>query len=51
LIKSESQTGRILEKKARPLFSEAGTSTFSFDEGHVLYSKLRPYLNKVVRPE
>lgn len=46
----ESQTGRILSKKRiRP--AEAGSSTFAFDENHVLYSKLRPYLNKVVRPD
>ena len=46
----ESQTGRILEKK-RTVASEAGSSTFRFDENNVLYSKLRPYLNKVVRPD
>ena len=41
----EKNTGRILEKKR-------GVSTTSnknkFEEGFVLYSKLRPYLNKVV---
>jgi type I restriction enzyme S subunit len=46
----ESQTGRIL-KKVRARVSDAGTSTFAFDEKHVLYSKLRPYLNKVARPD
>jgi type I restriction enzyme S subunit len=46
----ESQTGRILEKKRAPA-SQGGVSTFAFDENHVLYSKLRPYLNKVVRPD
>ena len=45
----ESQTGRILERKLAPA-DKAGSSTFVFDEGNVLYSKLRPYLNKVVRP-
>lgn len=30
---------------------DAGTSTFVFDERNVLYSKLRPYLNKVVCPD
>lgn len=45
----ESDTGRILEKKVAPA-SEAGNSTYVFDERNVLYSKLRPYLNKVVRP-
>ena len=45
----EAQTGRIIDylyvDKA-----EVGTSTCCFDEGNVLYSKLRPYLNKVVVP-
>jgi type I restriction enzyme S subunit len=45
----EAHTGRILEKIQRP-FAEAGTSTFVFDDRNVLYSKLRPYLNKVVCP-
>lgn len=31
--------------------SEAGASTFVFDTQNVLYSKLRPYLNKVVCPD
>jgi len=46
----ESQTGRVLEKKRAPA-SQGGVSTVVFDEGNVLYSKLRPYLNKVVRPD
>jgi len=46
----ESQTGRILGKQ-RIRAGDAGTSTFPFDTEHVLYSKLRPYLNKVVRPD
>jgi len=45
----EAHTGRVLEKIQRP-FAEAGTSTFVFDNRNVLYSKLRPYLNKVVCP-
>jgi len=45
----ESHTGRIVGRKLAPVH-EAGSSTFVFDEGNVLYSKLRPYLNKVVRP-
>ncbi len=45
----ESNTGYIIEKKIAPA-SEAGTSTFIFDYSNVLYSKLRPYLNKVVCP-
>ena len=46
----ESQTGRILVKQRAPV-SSAGNSTFVFDENNVLYSKLRPYLNKVVHPD
>lgn len=46
----ESNTGRLLEKSIKPL-SEAGSSTHAFDDRHVLYSKLRPYLNKVLLPD
>ncbi|AJE23592.1 Type I restriction-modification system, specificity subunit S (plasmid) [Azotobacter chroococcum NCIMB 8003] len=46
----EPETGRILQKVFAPS-SEAGISTHGFDERHVLYSKLRPYLNKVVLPD
>jgi len=46
----ESDTGTIIDKQIRPA-AEAGTSTYIFDERNVLYSKLRPYLNKVVCPE
>jgi type I restriction enzyme S subunit len=46
----ESQTGRII-KKQKGKVSEAGTSTHWFDSRHVLYSKLRPYLNKVILPD
>lgn len=45
----ESNTGAVVNKKYAPA-SEAGTSTNTFDEENVLYSKLRPYLNKVVCP-
>lgn len=45
----ESHTGNIVNKKSAPA-SEAGTSTNVFDDGNVLYSKLRPYLNKVLCP-
>jgi len=45
----ESHTGRIVNKKIGPA-SDAGTSSYMFDEGNVLYSKLRPYLNKVICP-
>lgn len=46
----ESHSGRLLEKQVKPL-SEAGSSTHAFDERYVLYSKLRPYLNKVLLPD
>ncbi len=46
----ESQSGRILNKVMN-FVSEAGSSTHFFDTGNVLYSKLRPYLNKVVCPD
>ena len=46
----ESHTGTILSKHRAPI-SAVGNSTFHFDQSHVLYSKLRPYLNKVVVPD
>jgi type I restriction enzyme S subunit len=46
----ESHTGRVTNKRIAPA-AEAGGSTFVFDTGTVLYSKLRPYLNKVVLPD
>ncbi|MFA9384038.1 MAG: restriction endonuclease subunit S [Vibrio cyclitrophicus] len=46
----ESGSGRILKKIKAP-HSEAGSSTHWFDDRHILYSKLRPYLNKVVLPD
>ena len=46
----ESQTGKIIEKQYFKL-SDIGNSTTMFDEDNVLYSKLRPYLNKVVVPD
>lgn len=45
----EQQTGRILEKVMFEK-SEIGGSTIVFDDTNVLYSKLRPYLNKVAVP-
>ncbi len=45
----ESNTGQIL---SYDLTSAEGKSiTFAFDETHVLYGKLRPYLNKVALPD
>lgn len=49
LDKVESQTGRILDIDYYGT-DEIGTSVISFDTSNVLYSKLRPYLNKVVIP-
>lgn len=46
----ESETGEIVGKRYAAV-SDAGTSTFYFDAGNVLYSKLRPYLNKVAIPD
>ena len=46
----EGDTGNILAKKYG-VASNSGNSTFYFDSGNVLYSKLRPYLNKVVSPD
>jgi type I restriction enzyme, S subunit len=46
----ESNTGRVLVKKTCRV-DELGSAKCVFDQGHVLYSKLRPYLNKVVVPD
>jgi type I restriction enzyme S subunit len=43
----EPHSGRVLAKRMVNT-SDLGPSTFAFDRGTVLYSKLRPYLNKVV---
>ena len=45
----ESQTGRIIDYLIVPK-DEIGNSTCVFDDSTILYSKLRPYLNKVVIP-
>ena len=45
----ESNAGRIIEKVYEDV--ENALSVQSFDEGNVLFSKLRPYLNKVVIPD
>ena len=43
----EANTGRVLAKEmVAP--GELGPSTYFFEHGTLLYSKLRPYLNKVV---
>ncbi len=46
----ESNTGSIIEYLYVPS-EEIGASTIVFDTNNVLYSKLRPYLNKVVIPD
>ena len=46
----ESGTGTIIGKRYAAA-CQAGASTFFFDGGNVLYSKLRPYLNKVAIPD
>lgn len=46
----ESGTGRVIRRQTCSV-SELGSTKCSFDEQHVLYSKLRPYLNKVVLPD
>lgn len=46
----ESVTGRVLAKQASRV-ADLGSSKCVFDQRHVLYSKLRPYLNKVVVPD
>lgn len=45
----EPHTGTLLSKEYVER-SRLGTSTHVFDNGNVLYSKLRPYLNKVLLP-
>ena len=43
----ESQTGRIAQSPADLFTDTVKSNTFAFRPGHVLYGKLRPYLNKV----
>lgn len=43
-------TGKIINPQ-ETAYAEAGTSSFIFDEETILYSKLRPYLNKVAWPK
>ena len=46
----EAETGRILRAPTEQVNDEGKSTTFCFDERHVLYGKLRPYLNKVALP-
>jgi restriction endonuclease S subunit len=45
----EPNTGRILSYDLSS--AEGKSTTFAFDDTHVLYGKLRPYLNKVALPD
>src|SRR2546423_139844 len=46
----ESETGRIRWASLDGRTEQVKSSTFAFDERHILYGKLRPYLNKVALP-
>ena len=46
----ESDTGRILSSEAEGLAVDVMGLAFRFGPQHVLYGKLRPYLNKVALP-
>lgn len=46
----ESDSGKIIQKVFVKK-EELGTSVYYFNENYVLYSKLRPYLNKVAMPD
>lgn len=46
----ESNTGRVIQKVLVDE-REVGTSTTTFSSDYVLFSKLRPYLNKVIVPD
>ena len=47
----ESETGKIIKYEKKLCKEIEKNSIISFNEENVLYSKLRPYLNKVVIPE
>lgn len=47
----EANTGRILKEQSTGIEDEGVSTTFEFDCSHVLYGKLRPYLNKVAIPD
>ena len=47
----ESNSGRILKQPSDIAENEGKSTTFAFDARHVLYGKLRPYLNKVALPD
>ena len=47
----EPATGRILVDELEAQASDSKSTNFRFTDEHVLYGKLRPYLNKVALPE
>ena len=47
----EGNTGRILVSETAAREAESTSNNFCFTPEHVLYGKLRPYLNKVALPE
>jgi type I restriction enzyme S subunit len=47
----ESVTGKVLKEPSEPIEDVGRSITFRFDSRHVLYGKLRPYLNKVATPD
>ncbi|HYH85695.1 MAG TPA: hypothetical protein VEX60_09440 [Pyrinomonadaceae bacterium] len=47
----ESITGQIIKDRVAASEDEGRSTTFRFDAQHVLYGKLRPYLNKVALPD
>lgn len=47
----ESNTGRIMKNNEIVSENEGISTTFLFGKEHVLYGKLRPYLNKVSLPD
>ena len=47
----EGVTGRVLKEPSEPMEDVGKSITFRFDSRHVLYGKLRPYLNKVATPD
>lgn len=46
----EANSGRVMSKLIAPIYG-ASNSIHGFNEKYVLYSKWRPYLNKVVLPD
>ncbi|MEJ7688038.1 MAG: hypothetical protein WKG52_14205 [Variovorax sp.] len=47
----EAGTGRLQHNLPSKPAHAPRANSFRFDEGHVLYGKLRPYLNKVALPD